>query len=622
MLRRKKARKVMRYFYNFLFMTVVFVACNSVQAQTLVPGTAAEADTAQVAIIQDTYGRETPQGTIKGLLDAFAREDFDHTAQYFNFDGFSKGYQGRNSQALIEKFFALLDKGGKLTATTLLSDQPEGNLQDSLAIDQEQVGTLLWQEEEATITLERLKDKEQGIDIWLISAETVKQIKNLPNVDEDKTETVADTVTDTFIPQAIQEHRWRGAPTLHWIGMVLALIGSYMIAWGVTYAIGFIVKRLWKNYSDKDHLRLIRSFLIPVSFVMTSAIFTWASRSLEFSIIVRDAFAIVNISLLWAALFLFLWLLIDTISSKSEQKLRKRKNQGSLSVILFFRRSIKFILIAVATIIILDASGVNVSAGLAALGIGGLALALGAQKSIENLVGSVTIVFDQPVRIGDFCEVGPILGTIENIGMRSTRIRKLDRTVVTMPNGDFSSQIINNFTRRDKFLFRTFLGLRYETSPNQMRYLLTRLRELIYAHPMVETNTKPAEARVRFLEYGADSLKVEIFAYVKVNNYNDFLAVQEDLNLHIADIISDSGTGFAFPSQTLYMAQDTGLDQAKKDKAEKAIAKQIKKQELQFPYLSDGRKEEMLDTLSYPPEGAFVEDEEEQETKPKSSKKK
>jgi MscS family membrane protein len=300
---------------------------------------------------------------------------------------------------------------------------------------------------------------------------------------------------------------------------------------------------------------------------------------------------------MWTALFIFIWLLIDTISSIGEDRLREREIFGGLSAVSFLKNSAKFALVVIAILIVFETLGFNVTAGIAALGVGGIALALGAQKTVENIVGGLSVVFDQPVSVGDFCKFGDTVGTVEKIGMRSTRIRTLGRTLVTIPNADFSSQLIENFAERDMFLFLTTLGLRYETSSDQMRYILVELRKILYAHPKVD----PEPARVRFLGYGSDSLKVEIFAYIRVADWNEYLGVQEDINLRIAKVIEDSGSGFAFPSQTVYISQDQGLSETKKAEAEAKVKEWIDNNALQIPSFDSQTIESLKNTLKYPP---------------------
>jgi MscS family membrane protein len=198
---------------------------------------------------------------------------------------------------------------------------------------------------------------------------------------------------------------------------------------------------------------------------------------------------------------------------------------------------------------------------LAGLGVGGLAVALAAQKTIENLFGGVSLVADRPIQVGEICRFGDRVGTIEAIGLRSTRIRTLDRTVVTIPNAEFSALQLENYSARDRIWLKLTLGLRYETSPAQLRQVLDALRKLLRDHPRVD----PDPARVRFIDFGAYSLDLELFAYVQTSDFNEYLAIREEILLSIMDAVEACGTGFAFPSQTIYGARDGGLPGADVD---------------------------------------------------------
>jgi MscS family membrane protein len=232
----------------------------------------------------------------------------------------------------------------------------------------------------------------------------------------------------------------------------------------------------------------------------------------------------------------------------------RRGQLTAYSAVSFLNRAIKALLALVFIAALLRAFGFDVTAGLAALGVGGLAIALGAQKLFENLIGSLTLIADRPVRIGDFCRFGTTLGTVEEIGIRSTRIRTLDRTILTVPNGEFSSLHIENYSHRDRFWFHPKLNLRYETTPEQMRRVLQSLRDMLSAHPKVVYDS----ARVRLIGLAAYALEVEIFAYIRTFENNEFLAIQEELLLACMQIVEDCGTGFALPSQTLYLGRDAG----------------------------------------------------------------
>jgi MscS family membrane protein len=166
--------------------------------------------------------------------------------------------------------------------------------------------------------------------------------------------------------------------------------------------------------------------------------------------------------------------------------------------------------------------------------------------------------------VGDFCRFGDRVGTIQEIGLRSTRVRTLDRTVVTVPNSEFSALALENFAERDRIWFQTVLGLRYETTADQLRHVLAGLTRLLRDDERVD----PDPARVRFVGFGAFSLDLEVFAYIRTRDWAEFLRIREELLLEIMDVVAASGSGFAFPSQTIYTATDAGLDE---EKARRAI---------------------------------------------------
>jgi MscS family membrane protein len=238
-------------------------------------------------------------------------------------------------------------------------------------------------------------------------------------------------------------------------------------------------------------------------------------------------------------------------------------------------------LVAAAGLLALGAEriGMPVYGIIAGLGVGGLAIALAAQPTIENLIGSLSLFADKSIRVGDFCKCGDTLGTVDTIGIRSTRIRGPDRTVTTIPNAALSKMPLVNFTLRDQMLLRVVIGVRYETSAEQLRFLLTRLREMLLAHPRILTDS----ARVRLTGLGASSKDIEMFAYARTGDWAEFLGIQEDIFLRVMDLVEQSGTGFAFPSQTLYFARDTGPDQEQTKAVEAQVRQWRSEGRLPFP---------------------------------------
>jgi len=247
-----------------------------------------------------------------------------------------------------------------------------------------------------------------------------------------------------------------------------------------------------------------------------------------------------------------------------------------------------------------ESLGVPVAPMLAGLGVGGLAVALAIRPTLENIIGGFVLFADAPVRVGETCRFGSTLGTVEAIGLRSVRVRGIDRAVITIPNADFSQLELTNLSRRDSMLLRTTLQLRYETTPDQLRLVLVRLRELLIQHPKV----LPEPARVRFVGYGSSSLDVEIFAYLATQDRNEFFAIQEDIILRIKDIVEDAGCGFAFPSQTLYLTQSEDPDPELAKASEAEVACWRGEDRLPFPDHDADIRRELADTLDYPPQGS------------------
>jgi MscS family membrane protein len=263
----------------------------------------------------------------------------------------------------------------------------------------------------------------------------------------------------------------------------------------------------------------------------------------------------------------------------------------------------KLVAVLLAIYVMVDLAetlGVPVAPMLAGLGVGGLAVALAIRPTLENIFAGFVLFADAPVRVGEFCRFGDKMGTVEAIGLRSVQVRGLDRTVIVVPNAEFCQLQLVNFTRRDAILLNAKLQLRYETTPDQLRLVLARLRELLIRHPRVA----PDPARVRFVGYGPSSLDLEIFAFIETRDFSEFLAIQEDLNLRIKEIVEASGSAFAFPSQTLYVERPHGLDAELRKAAETEVERWRSENRLPFPDYDERVRCELSNTLDYPPEGS------------------
>ena len=509
-------------------------------AQTLAaPEPAAEASDAEPQ--PDPFKRETPRSTVTALLQALADGDYVRAANYFadgadgtDADAPDASILDGEAAALARRFQAALDRGGSLTPFAALSNDPEGQLDDGLPADLEQIGRLADEPEPTPILLERLS-LEDGTAQWRVSSQT--------------TQAIADFVPPEMVTETdeAEEIVVGGAPWTDW----LLLIGIAIAAFIVFRIASALVLRLLRSALSEHEAspvdRFFQAALPPLSLYLVVVTFYLVSADLPVSIVARQTLLRYAGIVAWIALAWFALRLVDAIARVLTGRMHRAERRQAATVVTFMRRGAKVALLAIAFIAVLDTIGLDVTTGIAALGIGGLALALGAQKTIENLVGSVTLIADRPVQVGDVAKIGDVFGTVEDIGMRSTLVRTNDRTLVSIPNGNLASDRIENFALRDRFLFNQTLGVTYDTDADQMERLLAELRAILQA----DENIIDDEVRVRFNGFGDSALHVEFFAYFRTRSYPESLAMQETLLFAIMRKLDELGIGIAFPTRTI-----------------------------------------------------------------------
>ena len=256
-------------------------------------------------------------------------------------------------------------------------------------------------------------------------------------------------------------------------------------------------------------------------------------------------------ALLIAVLFWGLLKLIDVVAELIKKKLELKEGDSAHTLIQSTSQLVKGLVVVVGVLSLLSYFGYPVTSMLAGLGVGGIAVALAAKTTLENLLGAFLIRLDQPFKLGDFVKIGELRGHVEHIGFRSTRIRTLDRTVVSLPNGSLADQRVENHAPRDRFRLFLVVGLVYETSAAQMKTILQGLEAFLKNHPKVWQQSSVA---VCFKEMAASSLDVEAVAYFHADNAREFNAIRQEVLLKIMDIVEKAGSAIAFPSSTVYLA--------------------------------------------------------------------
>lgn len=495
-------------------------------------------------------------------------------------------------------------------------DLPERDEIPDAAVDEESEPPTHWRIPGTEITIARVEEGARAGE-YLFSADTVERarsfhemVKELPYqrpVPLGDLSRMQQQITGWMIPMAWVETFPDWANTLI-LGQVLwkwlAVLLLFGLAVGAVIAVFRWSRRRPKNSSLRSYLRHLST---PLAILVLARLLDYfCSIQINTSGIAAEApFYVIevaqNVALIW-----LIWLTASWTAEAMIASPRVRPGSLDANLIRLAARTVGILAIIILLFHAAAAVGIPVYGLVAGAGVSGLAIALAARSTLQNFLGTLNLFADRPVRVGDFCRYGEDpspswqrTGAVEEIGLRSTRIRGLDRTVTTIPNADFADMHIVNLTHRDRIVFRPTLMLRYETTFDQLRLVLVKLRELLLAHPRVTDDP----ARVRFAGFGEYSLNVEIFAYINTSDWNEFLGIQEDINLRILKIVEEVGSGFAIPSR-LYLARDGGLDDERRQAAESQMREWAATQVSPFPDFPEEYRKQIMDTLDYPPQGS------------------
>jgi len=537
----------------------------------------------------DPLGRNTPSGTLYGFLQAAQSGNYSIAAQYLQISAARRQTQGDD---LASKLKVVIDRSfsGDLRR---ISNQPEGTPQEGMPLDKQRVGTLNAGDVEADLILVRVPDAGSA-RIWLISSDTLAKVPELY-------EQAAVHQVETRLPQALVRHQFWGLPWWQSLAILLAIPVAALLAWMVVQIL-WLPWDLWARYRQHAVAAAWRSFVRPLWLVLGVLVHGILVSYVRIPVLQRHHYQqVAGVIAVMGGNWL-LWRVLREVMRSVRQRAILSGRMGTGSLIILGERVLKVVIFVLAIFLILGTLGFNLTTPLAGLGIGGIAIAFAAQKTLENLFGGVSILGDEVIHIGDVCRFGDRVGTVEDISLRSTQIRTPDRTELFIPNGSLATMNVENLSRRDKILFNTKLGLRYETSPDQMRYVLAQVRRLLYEHPKVETEG----ARNRFIAFDESALTLEIFSYILTRDFNEFLAIREDLLLRIMDIVAAAGTSFAFPSQTVYLCRDSGVDKEKAERVARQVQKWRESNQLPFPDFKPADISEFSNSLPYPQPGSAL----------------
>ncbi len=366
-------------------------------------------------------------------------------------------------------------------------------------------------------------------------------------------ESGARAALERILPEPLLRHGPLGLSWWQWLA--IPLVAALAIAAGklAGYLSRKVLTRLVNRTETHWDDRLVERLAAPLTALWALAAGYLLKLPLGLSVAAQGS---VDRALRIATVVVFFWAglrAIDLGFQALAATPRARALGLELGLVPMLRKASKIAVVGMAAIAVLTDLGYPVASLLAGLGIGGLALALAAQKTVENLFGSVSISVDRPFQVGDVVRVeGELVGTVEVLGLRSTRIRTPDRTVVTIPNGKLADQRIETFAARDRCRLFCTLSLVYDTRAEQMRAVLAGVEAVLRAHPRVW----PQGISVRFVTLAGSSLDVEATAWFQTADWNEFQAIRQEVLLAFMEVVERAGTGFAFPTRTVHLVRE------------------------------------------------------------------
>ncbi len=452
-----------------------------------------------------------------------------------------RGESSQRGPELAQRLKAVLDRWSWLEPSEL-SPSSEGSLDDGLPANVEEIGRIPMGKSSEPIRLVR-REAGEGTH-WLFSAATVGRIDDW-----------YDRLDDRWLREHLPESLMKAGPRdlLWWQWLALPLL--FLLGFAIGIPLALLARRLLKPVVARTKATWDDELLVQMTAPLALLFALLAIRALDPSLTLnRPAEAFLH-QLLRAGLLLTLfWALLrsmDLGASIIRDSSWAQTRPSSLALLPLGTRILKLGAVAMAAIAVLSELGYPVASLLAGLGIGGLALALAAQKTVENLFGSVAISVDQPFRIGDFVKIENVSGTVEYIGLRSTRVRTLDRTVVSFPNGKLADMRTESFGPRDRILFTCNLNLAYGTTSSQIRQVIDKAQQLLLEHPKLHSASAPT---VRLSELQASTMRIEVFAQFATTNWDEFTLIRQEVLLKLLEVVEQAGIRIALPAQTLHLA--------------------------------------------------------------------
>jgi MscS family membrane protein len=544
-----------RIFRGFTLIGVTLGACLFVSVprsmgQILPSSAPASTPKAQT----DWLNRGTPSGTVFGFLEAAQSGNYATAAQYLQLTPARRQAEG---ETFAQQLKLVMDRAfaGSLKHVSM---QPEGAPGEGVPGDRQILGTMSSGDVEADLILVRVTDPSAG-KIWLISAETLNKVPELYDQVEARQ-------VETKLPKWVVKHQLAGMALWQWFALLLMLPVAAGAGWLLLVVLQ-LPFRMWARRRGESEIAKMHAVSGPAWLLLATLLHRIFAAYLGMPLLQRHYYGeAATIALIIGADWI-LWRVIRWFMYRVRISALAAGRGGAGSLMLLGERLVKAAIFVMTVFFIMSVLGFNLTTALAGVGIGTLAIGFGAQQTIANLFGGVSVLGDEVIRVGDVCKFGDRTGTVEDIGLRSTRVRTEERTLLAIPNGTVATINVENLSRRDKILFKTVLALHTETPQQHVSAVISEIRRVLSDQPKIESHT----IRVRLMELTASAINVELFCYVLTKNFDEFAAVREEVLLRIMNLVEDSGVNLASTTPKIYLSPNPVSPVHTSDKVETTV---------------------------------------------------
>jgi MscS family membrane protein len=545
---RKGVGRLLKQTYTLSFVfAVLFFAGSPVRSPAQLPKLPKPEPKAEPAPPLDPLGRQTPRSSLINFLK------YERSGDYVTAARFLQLPPGENLVELTKEF-RLLYPNFQGTVN-LISDDPNGTVEPGLPLGQERIGVITVGSTTVDIIMVHVDDPAAG-KIWLVSRASLESIPKLYAQLEREKPTDASRIRLALLsgPEIL------GMSSTQWLCWLVSIPLAWLLAWLSTFVIS-APRRVWCKLRSVPFITVWDTPLgMPLRCMIAILFHGLFVYLLQPPLLYRIYYVRFLAALLAGC---FGWLasrLSDQGFDRALSRTRTHRGGGESILILMQRLNHVGILI-IALLVALAFLGLNVSTALAGLGIGGLAVALAAQKTLENLIGGISLLLDRAIQVGDFCKIGDRVGTVADIGLRSLKLRTLDQNLLVVPNGVLAQMQFENMKNRPKLLLQQTFALRIETQVEQLRSVLDGVEKMLNEDPTVESGS----SRLRVTNFSGAAFELELFAFVKTGDMREFTGYRQEILLKIAEIVEAAGTRFAAPTRLTYQSIDPGVGTDKKN---------------------------------------------------------